>query len=167
MASTATALDITVGTNVTGSYGKLLATWFNTATVPATLGVSTTYTYGSGSGQANFVGESTGTISGATDIDINTGGITDAFGQTAALTKVKELIIVNTSTGSGENINVTGDFVTSSLGTITSLTLHPGGCFRFSSPIDGYTANSTTADMITLTPSAGSRSYKLMVIGVM
>lgn len=166
MASTATALDITVGTNVTGSYGKLLSTWFNTATVPATLGASTTYTYGTSAGQANFYAEATASISGGSSIDLY-GGLSDAFGQTGNLTVVRELIVVNTSTTAGQNLVLTGNFITAALGTVTNIAVQPGGCVRFSSPTDGYTVTTSTQDTITLTPSSGTLIYKLAVVGTM
>ena len=105
-------------------------------------------------------------LSASTPVTTNLyGAITDAFGNTLNFASIRQLIFENRGT-TGQNVTVTGNFMTGSIiGATGSLTLPPG-LTVFSSPIDGFAVTDTTKEAITLTPGAYAVDVDLVLIGV-
>lgn len=110
------------------------------------------YTPGTGDYQCDSFYPDKTTTGDAISYDLT--ALVDRFGTTLTLSKVKALAIINRSSTAGQNIVVTGNFMTSRFGASFSYPIGPGGIFVVESPIDGMTVTNTSADVITLTPSA-------------
>jgi len=95
------------------------------------------------------------------------GGLTDAFGSTLTFTTVKLLMIKNTSTTSGENLTLSGNFLELDpfSGTSPTLDIDPGGVLFLSSPIDGYTVTGSTADILTINSGSDTITYEIVIVG--
>ena len=97
-----------------------------------------------------------------------TGGVTDKFGNTLTFSKVKSLIIHNTSTTAGDNLTLTGDFFDTnftSAGTFSHV-LGPNGIFAVSDPGVGLTVTAGSADAVKIDSGAKTVAYKISVLGL-
>lgn len=123
-------------------------------------------TNGTGTDQGNEFWSDQRTVTGASEtLNIQDGSLSNSFGTTLTLAKVKHLLIFNRSTKSGNTLTVSGDFLTS-IGSATNIVVHPGGWLFLTSPIDGYTVTATTADEITINPGAATITYDIAISGV-
>lgn len=154
-----TALIVSRVLSYLGSYVKTAD--LETATTPIAITKKQDYTNGTGSEQCDL--HVADTRAGTETIDLNS-TLTDIFGVTANFATIRELTIVNRRTASGEDIVLTGNFITGALGTITSVTVEPGGVFHVSSPIDGFTVTGGSQDSITVTGAA--YAYDIIVEGI-
>lgn len=125
------------------------------------------YGDGTGTDQCNAFYEKVWTAAAAADSHDLTGGLTDAFGTALTFTKIRELIIRNRSTTTGQNLTVAGNFITTAVlgGTTPTITVPPGGMLRIGSPVDGFTVTATTADVLSVDPGANTISYDLIIAG--
>lgn len=136
--------------------------------------VSTTFTDGESTDQAEFVWADRRTVTLATtndDIDLY-GTLTDAFGATLNPKVIKTLLIFNRATVATEILLVgaasSNQFDAIFNGGATSVgRADPGGCVLFHSPRVGYAVTSSTADILRVqhSGSAGDISYDIVVIG--
>ncbi len=138
-------------------------------TVPS-ISKSRAWTSGTGTNQANRYYEETIELAGAVVNRDLYGSLTDKFGNTLSLAKVKEILIHNKSTTSGETLEISGNFVTGVLWAdwvddAAKETIGPNGIFYRRNPIDGYAVTNTTAERITLDPGANSFDVDLIILG--
>lgn len=154
----ATALRVTTNVSVSGQYVKTAD--LETATTPIAISKKQDYTNGSGSEQCDL--HVADTRSGTETINLNS-TLTDIYGTTANFAKIRELIIVNNETTDGNDIVLTGDFITGALGVVTSITVEAGGVFHVRSPITGLTVTDAGQNDITVT---GAYSYDIIIEGI-
>ncbi len=138
-----------------------------TPTESVAISDSQAYTNGTGANQANAFFSDTRSLAVSTPETIDlTADLTDAFGTTLALTSIREIIIRNNSTTSGEDITISGNVLGAFLGATTeTITVPPGGEWSQKSPIDGFTVTNTTQDQLTVTPGAYALTYDLIITG--
>jgi hypothetical protein len=153
--------------------GQFTANDRRTVGLSPTLGVnigvnvapSTTFADGVGAGQANVLYQFGGTFSGTTaSIDLN-GVLTDSYGTTVALLRVKALYIENTSTTNNIVVgNGTNPWATL-LGATHTLTLRPLSWFIVSTgDATGWAVTAATGDILLLTGTSG-QPYKIAILG--
>ena len=133
--------------------------------IPANLNVSTNYTDGAGANQGNVLYQAQRTFSGSTDnVDLS-GVLTDSFGSTVSLVRVKAILIQNTSASNSITVgNGTNPWATLLNGTGT-ITLPPGAWFAAATPdATGWAVTNSTADILKLAGTSG-QSYKLILLG--
>lgn len=126
----------------------------------------TTWATGTGSGQANqwFSDQRTVTAS-LENLDLY-GGLTNAFGETINLVTIKQILIYNRSTTSGEILTISGSALTNLLGgTSPTVKIGPSGVWTQSSPIDGYAITNSSGDVLTVNPGANTITYDLFILG--
>ncbi len=155
---------------------RQLSRWFGTfsndtdlQTVPTAIDQAAivSVTPGTGTNQGDELWTDERTLSATSEnLNIQSGALTNALGQTVTLTKLKGLRIRNLSTTSGANLTITGDGLTSVIGASGSVTIGPGGYLDWSSPIDGATITVTSADVITVNSGAASITYRIELWGV-
>lgn len=132
---------------------------------------------GSGDSQAQDMWRSQRTVL-ANDYDSIdfAGSLTDVFGNTLTFTKIKQILIVSTSTTDGDDIEVggqhtaTGGNLMSELfsgQTDSSIRVKAGGIFLIACPYTGYTVTGGSADVL-LVKNVGTNSvtYEIIVKGI-
>lgn len=139
-------------------------------TVPtARIGVNIpkAYTSGTGANQANQWWADQRTLTATSENLDLFGGLTDDFGNTINLATIRELVILNRSTVSGESLILSGTALIGLIaGTGTNVvSLGAGGRFAFGSPIDGYTITNTTQDILTVNSQSFTITYDIFLIG--
>lgn len=131
-------------------------------------------TNGTGANQANFKYADRRTVNAPTSIDdIDLYGLlTDVFGRTLNPVVIKEILIVNLSPTSGQNllvgnaaVNPVSSFFNGD-GTV-EVPVHAGGCLLFSSPVVGYAITSGSADVLRVAHagSTGAISFDIIIKG--
>jgi len=133
------------------------------------LGKRVSQTWGSGTGdnQANeFWSDRRSLAATSENIDLY-GGLTDGFGNTINFATLREILILNRSAVSGEDLTISGNFITTAVlgGTTPTLTVPAGGRFNLSKPVDGFTVTNSSADIITIDAGAATISFDLFLIG--
>lgn len=125
---------------------------------------SITFTDGSGANAANQVYQANRTLSSGSDSVDLAGTLTDSYGTTVALVRVKAIYLKNTDTntitfGAGSNPFVG---LLNSTGTIT---LKPGAFVLMASPdAAGWAVTASTGDLINVS-GTGSGTYSIAVLG--
>ena len=122
---------------------------------------------GSGTNQINKVWADERSISGAETLDL-TGGLTDRFGNALTFSAIREIQVKSLSTTAGQELHMDGNWVWGGLmsgGGSAIQRIDPSGQFRQSSPIDGYTVTASTQDALRFTPSTGTLSYRVILLG--
>ncbi len=142
-------------------------------TYPVSYGANYLFTDGTGADNAKEMWTDTRTLtaSAAENLDL-AGVLTDVFGNTLTFTKIKAIIVKADSANT--NDVVIGNHATAAFFPMFGAATHtclvkPGGMVAFVAPnATGYAVTATTADMLTMTNSAGSTSviYTIIVIGV-
>lgn len=125
---------------------------------------SITFTDGVGANAANQIYQANRALTaGADSVDL-AGALTDGYGSTVALVRVKAIYIKNTGTtdltfGAGSNPFIT---MLNSTGTIT---LKPGAFVLLATPdATGYAVTAGTGDLINVT-GTGTSTYSIAVLG--
>jgi hypothetical protein len=140
------------------------------AAFPFAASLSLVFASGTGASQADLVFTDTRTLGASATEDLDLFGVlTDAYGATLNFAKLKAAIFfadpLNTN-----NVQVTrpaANGVTLFLAVSDGLSIPPGGVFALAWPGTGLTVTTGTADLITVTNSAGSTSvtYKVILLG--
>lgn len=126
-------------------------------------------TFGSSSGQANKAWHDQRTLSATSEeLDLS-GSLTDSFGDTVTLSKVKMLMIENKATTSGHNL-VVGGAASNGFATIfgdssDEIIIPPGGILLLTSPVDGFTVTGGTGDLLKIDSGANNITYNIAIIG--
>ncbi|MBX3380895.1 MAG: hypothetical protein KF805_12455 [Phycisphaeraceae bacterium] len=128
----------------------------------------TNFTDGTGDGKASGVYVKSGSISASANDDIDlSGSVTNAFGTTVAMAKIKAIAIKNKATTTGYNLLIGGSAsaaITTILGgTAPTLKIGPKGWVVLNNPFDGHVVTATTADILRLTASGGDITYDLAI----
>lgn len=137
---------------------------------------------GAGTNQANQQWYTVGTLAAAATVDLDLAGVlTNSFGDTVTLTKIRVLAIHNAgaddgdggyTTQSGETLKVgaagTNPITSIFDGSSTSkVVIHSGGQLLLTSPADGLTVTAGSADVLRI-ENAGTKTiqYRILVQGV-
>lgn len=167
MASTASALIINRVVNIDGLYQQAGA--LNNASQAALGRHVHQYALGDGPGQANIVWNNGGAPvllnAAAVHYDMF-GALTDAFGQSVNLTKIREIIVRNLSRLESDVLTMSGNLFGAFGADIAGKTLKGGEVWHESSPYIGFTVTNTTQERLTLDPGAGSFAVAVFVLGV-
>lgn len=159
----ATTIALTLRRQLSGSYAKSIDLTSGKESVA--IDYADSYAEGVGANQADiFVSDERTLVATSENIDL-TATLADFFGTTVDLQLVKELIIRNKNTGAGESLTVSGTALTG-MGTITSITVKPGGTFHWSDPLDGASIVNTTQDVLTINSGANTVTYDIVIVGV-
>lgn len=133
----------------------------------------TSYTDGSGAGNAQVRYEDTRTVASSTDDDLDLAGVlTDRFGNTLTFANIKTIRIEadaanvsNIVLGSDNAAQVSTLFDLADAG----LNIPPGGAIQIDvgATSTGYAVTATTADILTITNTDGSNTadYTIILIG--
>lgn len=123
------------------------------------------YTVGTGSSQAEFAYSKAESSAVAVTYDLNDGSLVDQVGRTMALTKIKALVIRNTT--SSTSILTVGDGASNPLspfGVVGDVVkIGPGGCLALTWPVDGFTVDATHKTL-KITPSAAA-TWEIQIVG--
>ena len=136
------------------------------ANLPVNAQPGFTYTNGAGAGQAATLYQGSLTLtSGAASIDLN-GVLTDSYGSTVSLVRVKAIFIQNNSASNTMTFGAAGSNpwigLLNSTGTIT---LQPGDCFcAVSGSATGYVVVASTGDLLKVA-GTGTDGFTLVILG--
>lgn len=143
------------------------------AEYPANLGITNSFTNGTGANQANELFTDTRTLTASTAENLDLAGVLlDAFGATLTFTKIKAIVI--TAAAANTNDVVVGGHATAAFApmfgaTTNTVVVKPGGTFIIVAPdANGYAVTATTADMLTVTNGGAGTSvtYTIAIVGV-
>jgi hypothetical protein len=127
-----------------------------------------TWTNGNGQNQFNryFDQKVTLAVSTPQSWDLY-GSLSDVFGNTLNLVKVKFLWIEHLGSTAGETLTIDGTFIERVIlsGTTPTYKLGPGGVWFTQDPIDGWAVTNTTDDVITLDPGAKDFDVRIIIGG--
>lgn len=163
-AAVTSSIQLTVKGDLTGTAG--LAASSAPSIVQRTLSLAN----GVSSGQADMVWSDRRqiAISATEDLDVDDGGLTDAFGTTFTLAKLKILVIVADSSNTN-NLVVLGDANSVPILDTAAATVdvEPGGILMIASPAAGYAVTATTADIIQVANGGAGTvvDYDVLIIG--
>jgi hypothetical protein len=124
------------------------------------------FTDGVGANQANILYQASTTFSGTTaSLDLN-GVLTDSYGTTVSMLRVKAIYIENPSATNTIVIGNAGSNPWATFLTATgTITLRPGAWFIAASPdATGWTVTAGTGDILLLTGTSG-QPYKIAILG--
>lgn len=161
------ALDFTL--SVIGTLTKADGT-FGTGSHKAKINYSKSLTDGTAANQADRIYEVEGNVTAAGPVSIDVAGaLVNLFGGAAVFAKIKQIVIVNTTTTSGKTIEVGGDangLIGMLVDKTDKISVGPDGCIAWMSPVDGYTVTGGTGDILAITTgSATAVGYKVMIVG--
>lgn len=139
---------------------------------PLSYGANYVMTDGTGADQAKEVFTDTRTLTASASENLDLAGVlTDVFGNALTFTKIKALIVK--ADAANTNDVLVGGHATAAIATLfgdatDKVRVKPGGMVAFVAPdANGYAVTATTADMLTVTNSAGGTSvtYTVIIIG--
>lgn len=154
---------------VSGNYTSALD--LVSATAPLSYKKSADLASGVAANQADRIFSDTRTLTASSteDLDVSGGALTDAFGATYTIAKLK-MLIVCASSANTNNVVIFGD--ANSVPVLnTAATTHaikPGGCAIFFDPsLGGFTVTATTGDIIQVANSGAGTSvvYDVVIVG--
>jgi hypothetical protein len=156
------SLTINASQSVTAGLGQASNTLAKT--------VAKTIANGSGANQANVLWSSSRSLTGtAEDLDLN-GVLTDAYGASVNLLRVKGIYIGNLSSTDGQDILVGGAgsnaWVGMVGGTSHKIKVGPSGFFFNYSPLaTGFPVVSGTGDQLHIDPQGATLTYEIAILG--
>lgn len=139
---------------------------------------SADYTYGSGSFQVNSIVKNTGTIASGSNLPINLGSYSiNHFGATGVVNfqRVKSIIISNTSTSSGVDLNIRATGANAATGFFNggsgNLVIKPYSSFIYNDPYGGVNVSSLNRLQLhnvasTSGSTSGVASYNITIMGI-
>ena len=125
---------------------------------------------GVSAGQADMVWSDRRQIAASTteDLDVDDGGLTDAFGTTFTIAKLKILVIVADGSNTN-NLVVLGDANSVPILDTAAATIdvEPGGILVIASPAAGYAVTASTGDIVQVANGGGGSvvDYDVLIIG--
>lgn len=120
------------------------------------------FTSGSGDNQADRLFIDAGKTLTATPESYELDALTDIYGDTISLAKVRFIIIESLTLTSGYILTLSGDWVT---GTGMATGVYPGGVSMLVAPVDGIPVTGGSVDTLTLSPGANQVKYNLIIGG--
>ena len=132
--------------------------------IPANLSPSATFTDGAGALMGNVLYQATLALSaGVYNLDLN-GVVTDPWGSTVSMLRVKGILVYNTGATSLTVGNGTTPWVTFLTGTGT-LILPPGAAFAaFTPDATGWTVTAATGDILKFA-GTGTAAFQVVILG--
>lgn len=126
---------------------------------------ATSFTDGVGALQANILYQLNGVFSGATaSLDLN-GVLTDSYGTTVTMLRVKALYIENTSATNNVVVGAGTNPWATFLNAAGTMTLRPGSWIvAAAADATGWAVTAATGDILLLTGTAG-QPYKIAILG--
>lgn len=112
---------------------------------------------GTASNQADVVFSGSVSLSGATTLDLRGSLSSVLTGDSVSFVEIVAVALRNKETAAGKYVDVGGGSNPVSSLWIASgdgVRVGPGGIFLLTSPVDGYTTTTGTADILTLTPAS-------------
>jgi hypothetical protein len=143
----------------------------STVSSPLTYSKQFTFTQGSGLNASDRIWHDNRTLSASNADSLDLAGVlTDPFGATISFVRVKGLLVyANTSNTNNLLVGAgTNSFSSWMTGTTPTVVVKPGGLLFVMAPdAVGYTVTAGTADILTITNSAGGTSvnYDIVVMG--
>lgn len=164
-------MALTAGVNVTLSGQHTSALDFNTASFDLAKKMVTSFANGSGLNQANKIFTDTrAVLTAATDaLDLNGGGLTDAFGVALVFSALKGLIIRSAAANTTVLTILGNAAAVPILGTVaTTMALKPGGVFVWlDTSAAGTTVTAGTGDIIQVVNAAGATAnFDIVLLGI-
>ena len=121
--------------------------------------------------QADMVFSDQRTLAASTpeDLDVSAGALSDAFGTTFTLVKLKVLVVCAAS-GNTNTVDVGGDAnsVPFFAAAADFVSVHPGGCLTLTNPVlAGYAVTNATGDIVQVANGGAGTSvtYDIIMIG--
>lgn len=158
-------LLVQLAANLTASQGLA------TASAPVPFARQINFADGAGLNQANRMWTSERTLAASATEDLDLAGVlTDPFGQTVTLARVKALIVA-AAAGNSNNVVVgggTNPFINWISGTTPAVIVRPGGLLLLAAPdATGYAVTAATGDVLKVANSGAGSSvtYQIVVIG--
>lgn len=163
----ATTLKIARSFGWSGTYDNSGDTGHPGAKTPIAISKTQDYTDGSSDNQVDVYISKRFTATAGTNNHDFYGGLTDIYGNTVNLAKIRGIWIHNLSTTSTELLTLGGNIMTAFQGgTTDGDIIHPSGHWIREAPIDGYTVTNTTQDTLDVGSGANTINYDLYCIGV-
>jgi len=167
----ATSLEVQVGISVRGQYTN--TTDLGSSVQKVGYAPVCNFSNGTGAEQANKYFEDTRTLTASSTEDLDLyGGLTDVFGNTLNITKIKFIIIRAAATNTNDVVvgGAAGSPIVSLFGTATDkINLKPGtGICLFATDSTAYAVVTSTADLLKVANGGGttSVSYDIIIGGV-
>jgi hypothetical protein len=128
---------------------------------------SDAFTDGTGASQANRLFADTRTLADGADESLDlAGGLTDAFGTTITLAKLKALVIINPSATQTLTVGNAADPILLFGTAAHTVNIPPGGKLMMDWPGTGWTVTGGSADKLKIVNSAGAAvDYTIWLIG--
>lgn len=163
------ALTLSVKAGIRGNHTSVLD--LGTADLPVDVLASVALASGTGANQADriFTDTRTLTASASESLDL-AGSLTDAFGATITMARVKA-ILIKAASGNTNDVQVSrpaANGVPIFLAASDAIVIRPGGAFLWVAPdATAIAVTAGTGDLLTLTNSAGSTSvtYDVVIVG--
>jgi hypothetical protein len=135
------------------------------ANLPVNLTPSVVFSNGSGASQASVLYQGSLSLSGGVySVDLN-GTLTDSYGSTVNLVRVKAIAFQNNSASNSMTLGNGTDAWATLLNSTGTLTIPPGGWFVFSTPdATGWTVTASTADILKVA-GTGTDGFTIVVLG--
>lgn len=145
---------------------ETLTIGLTTDNVSETLGVSLSFTNGTGAGKVNERWTKGATATAAA-VTYTLSSLTDALGRTIAFTKVRALLIVN----KGTNALTVGDAGTNPWvapfgGATQTVTVPAGGALLLLAPdASGLAVTASSSDQLKIDPGANTVEFEISIVG--
>lgn len=163
------ALSLTVKAGIRGNHTSALD--LGTAALPVDVLANIALADGTGADQADRIFTDTRTLTASATEDLDLAGVlTDAFGATITMARIKA-ILVKAASGNTNNVNVSrpaSNGVPLFLAASDGIPVLPGGAFLWVAPnAAGVAVTASTGDLLTFTNSAGTTSvtYDVVIVG--
>lgn len=134
--------------------------------IPVNVTPSVSFTDGAGANQANVLWQATRTFSGSTDdLDLN-GVLSDSYGSSVAMVRVKGIYVKNNSASNNVTVgNATSNQWATFLNSTGTLTLPPGAFTVSATPnAAGWTVTASTGDILRIGGTSG-QTYDIAILG--
>ena len=163
------SLSLTVKAGIRGNHTKALD--LGTADLPVDVLANIALADGTGANQADRIFTDTRTLSASATEDLDlAGSLTDAYGATITLARIKA-ILVKAASGNTNNVNVSrpaSNGVPLFLAASDGIQVLPGGAFLWVAPnAAGIAVTAGTGDLLTFTNSSSGTSvtYDVVIVG--
>ena len=164
------AFDATLLLQLAANYSSATAYDFQSPVAPIPYGKQMAFTNGAGLNQADRIFADRRVLNASTNDDLDlAGGLTDAFGATITLARVKG-IIVSSAIANAQNFTVgagSNPLINWISGTTPAIIMRPGGTFMTIAPdATGFAVTAATGDILRIANGAGvAITYDIVIIG--
>lgn len=157
-----------LASKVVWDYESVLS-WGN-ATNAASYSYSKSLANGTGASQADQIYVATGTLAGAATLTVNLSTLTDMFGNTLNMKRVKAIYLENTTDTTSTGLALGGDVTTPFVGPFNTgtdtITVRNGGNFFIAAPdATAYAVDTGINLLLTNSDGTNTATYKLVIVG--